>query len=267
MTSIEHANEPTKACCAAAYGSDVLALLLGDSYHPGGLALTRRLAGALGLAPGDRVLDVASGRGTTALVLAREYGLQVRGVDLSAANVALAEGAAWAAGLADRVSFLRGDAEQLPHPDGLFDAVMCECAFCTFPDKPTAAAELARVLRPGGRVGITDVTADPARLPPELTSLAAWVACIADARPLEAYADILTAAGLRVVHTERRDAAVGRMIEQIAARLTVVRLTARARAQTLGLDFDRAGPMLAAARAAAADGAIGYGLLVAEKPA
>jgi arsenite methyltransferase len=165
MTSLEHTNEHTKACCAAAYGSDAVALLLGDSYDPGGLALTRRLAGALGLSPGDRVLDVASGRGATALLLAREYGLQVQGVDLSAANVALAEGAARAAGLADRVSFLRGDAEQLPHGDGLFDAVMCECAFGTFPDKPTAAAELARVLRPGARVGITDVTANPARLP------------------------------------------------------------------------------------------------------
>ena len=57
-------------------------------------------------------------------------------------------------------------------PTASFDAVVCECAFCTFPDKPTAAAEFARVLRPGGRVGITDVTLDPARLDDELRTLA-----------------------------------------------------------------------------------------------
>jgi len=259
--------EQTKACCAAAYGSDVVALLLGDAYHPGGLALTRRLAAHLDLTPDARVLDVAAGRGTTALLLAREQGVRADGLDLSAANVALARGAADAAALDGRVSFTVGDAEHLPHPGDTFDAVVCECAFCTFPDKPTAAAELARVLRPGGRLGITDVTAEPVRLPAELTSLAAWVACVADARPLEDYAQLLTAAGLRVVHTERHDAAIVRMIDQIEARLGLVRMTARARAEALGLDLDRAGPVLDAARAAVAAGVLGYAMLVAEKPA
>jgi arsenite methyltransferase len=92
-----------------------------------------------------RVLDVAGGRGGTALLLAREYGAVVTGVDLSAANVAVA---AAAAGLADRDRL--GDAEALPLPAGGVDVVMCECAFCTFPDKPTAATEFARVLRPVG---------------------------------------------------------------------------------------------------------------------
>ncbi|HKA05325.1 MAG TPA: hypothetical protein VKD67_13390, partial [Acidimicrobiales bacterium] len=62
--------EAVKACCAAAYSLDVVALLLGDSYHPGGRTLTRRLADAMDLRPGDRVLDVAAGIGTTALLLA-----------------------------------------------------------------------------------------------------------------------------------------------------------------------------------------------------
>jgi arsenite methyltransferase len=266
MTATRPTPQQIKACCAAAYGSDLVALLLGDAYHPGGLALTRHLAGLLALTPGDRVLDVASGRGTTALMLAKEYGVHVDGVDLSAANVALAQGAASAVGLAGQVAFTVGDAEQLPCPDAVFAAVVCECAFCTFPDKPTAAAELVRVLRPGGRVGITDVVADPARLPAELTGLAAWVACVADARPIDEYAAILTCAGLRVTHTGRRDTAIGRMIDQIEARLGVVRMTARARAEALGVDFDRAPAVLAAARAALADGVLGYGLLVADKP-
>jgi arsenite methyltransferase len=256
-----------KGCCAATYGSDVVALLLGDSYHPGGLALTRRLADRLGLRPGQRILDVASGRGATALTLAREYDAQVTGVDLSDANVALANGAAQAAGLAGQVRFEVGDAERLPVETGAFDAVVCECAFCTFPDKPTAAAELARVLRPGGRLGITDVTVDPDRLPAELTGLGAWIACIADARPLAQYTALLVDAGLRMTQTETHDAAIAAMIDQIEARLTLVRMTARDRAEALGLDFDRAPAVLAAARTAVANHALGYALLMAEKPA
>lgn len=266
MTATPPTPQQIKACCTAAYGSDLVALLLGDAYHPGGLALTRHLADLLALTPGDRVLDVASGRGTTALMLATEYGAHVDGVDLSAANVALAQGAASATGLVPRVAFTVGDADHLPYPDTHFDAVVCECAFCTFPDKPTAAADLARVLRPGGRVGITDVVAEPARLPVELTGLAAWVACVADARPIDEYASILSDAGLRVTHSGRHDIALSRMIDQIEARLGVVRMTSRARAESLGVDFDRAPAVLAAARAALADGVLGYALLLADKP-
>ena len=256
-----------KACCGAAYSSDLVPLLLGDSYHPGGQTLTRRLTSGLELRTGQSVLDVASGRGTTALTIAHEYDVTVTGVDLSPANVALSNGAAQAAGLADRVRFEAGDAEKLPCPDESVDAVVCECALCTFPDKSQAAREFARVLTPGGRVGITDVTADRDRLPPELTTLGAWIACVADARPSAVYADILTNAGLRVIAIEHHDAAIGRMIDQIEARLQFLRLTARARLTAYGVDVDSAGPALRAARAAVADGALGYALIVAEKPA
>ncbi|WP_327428511.1 class I SAM-dependent methyltransferase [Streptomyces sp. NBC_01236] len=259
------ADDDLKACCAAAYSSDTVALLLGDSYHPGGTTLTRRLADALGLVTGSRVLDVASGRGTTALLLADACGARVDGVDYAPANTALAQGAATAAGLAERVAFTTADAEQLPYPDGVFDAVVCECALCTFPDKAKAAAEFARVLKPGGRVGITDVTVTSDRLPPELTTPAARIACIADARTLAEYTGILATAELRTLRTERHDQAMLRMIDQIEARLNLLRLTAADRLAATGLDLDSAPAVLAAARTAVSDGALGYALLVAEK--
>lgn len=258
--------EVAKACCAAAYGSDLVALLLGDSYHPGGPALTRRLATQLDLPEDAYVLDVASGRGASALLLAQDFGLRVAGLELSAANVALAQGKATAEGLADRVMFTVGDAERLPYVDGTFDAIVVECALCTFPNKVAAASEIVRVLRPRGTLGLTDVVAEPGRLPAELTTLAARIACIADALPLHGYAKLLAEAGLQTTHTERHDAAIARMIDQIDARLTMVRLTARAQVEQLGLDIDRARLVLNAARAAVADGVLGYGLLLAEKP-
>src|SRR5262249_9488574 len=138
--------------------SDWARVLLGDSFHPGGAALTRRLGEVLGVRPSLRVLDVASGAGVSAIVLAQSFGCEVIGVDYGAESVRVAITAAEAAGVASRVRFQQGDAERLPIADASVDAIVCECAFCTFPDKTAAATEFARVLRPGGRVGLSDLT-------------------------------------------------------------------------------------------------------------
>jgi ubiquinone/menaquinone biosynthesis C-methylase UbiE len=195
-------------------------------------------------------------------VTAGAYNARVHGVDYSATCTARARKAARAAGLAGKVRFTTADAEQLPCPGCVFGAV-CECALCTFPDKTKAAAEFARVLRPGGRLGLTDVTADPGRLPPELTSLGARIACIADARPVAAYAQILAAAGLRVMVTERHDQAMVRMIDQIEARLTLLHITVPDTLAATGIDPAAAPRALGAARTAVATGALGYALLIA----
>lgn len=251
-----------KACCATAYSSDMVATLLGASYHPGGLALTRRLTGRLRLRQDTPVLDVACGPGATARAIAAEHGCPVAGVDLSEANIAKAQRDGSRTG--GRLDFRVGDAEALPFADGSFAAVVCECALCTFPDKAVAATEFARVLRPGGRLGITDVTADLDRLPPELTGMGAWIACVADARPLGEYAQILERAGFQIVTTERHDDAIRKMITQIETRLRLVQMTAEAEAEELGIDFDAAPGILEAAREAVDAGILGYGLIVAQ---
>ena len=71
-----------KACCAASYGNDAVALVLGESYHPGGLSLTRKLAERLRLRSGQRVADIATGPGATARLLAADHNVTVDGVDL-----------------------------------------------------------------------------------------------------------------------------------------------------------------------------------------
>ena len=265
VIAIDCLADEAKACCAAAYDADAVALILGDSYHPGGLALTRRLATVLALRPGERVADIASGPGTTAFALAGEFGVDVEGIDLRAAAVATANAKALDAGVDGHVVFRVGDAEQLPLADATVDALVCECALCTFPDKAAAAAEMARVLKPGGRVGITDVTLDPHRLDPELGSLAGWVACIADARPVANYCDHLERAGLQVTLTEAHDRALAQMIETIDARLVAYRLIGVP--ALAGIDVDAVRHKVAVAARAVADGVAGYSLLVAHKPA
>src|SRR5206468_3038742 len=100
--------EELKLCCASAYQRDAVVLILGDSYHPGGLDLTRRLVRSLELRPGDRVLDVASGPGTTAFLLASEFGVEVDGVDLGDLTVAKANATAASEGLGDRARLHAG---------------------------------------------------------------------------------------------------------------------------------------------------------------
>lgn len=265
-TPEEIKHEEIKSCCAAAYGQDAVALVLGESYHPGGLALTRRLADGLRLRSGQRVADIASGPGATACALAVEYDVTVDGVDLGESTVERARATAEKAKLSGKVRFHLGDAARLPLPDNTFDALVCECAFCTFPDKAAAAAEFARVLRPGGRVGITDVTAAEPGLPQELTTLAAWVACIADARSVRQYTEILAGVGLRTVRIEAHDDAIARMVDQIEARLGVLRMTAPDRVAQAGVDVDAVLRYTGLDKQAVADGVLGYTLLIVDKP-
>src|SRR5271155_4129115 len=89
-----------KSCCAAVYQSDFARILLGDSFHPGGQRLTARLGDHLDLRPGLRVLDVASGKGESAIFLARQFGCQVVGVDFGPQNVREANSQAIAANVA-----------------------------------------------------------------------------------------------------------------------------------------------------------------------
>src|SRR5215467_3411015 len=105
-----------KQCCAAAYDSDVARMLLGGSFHPGGLKLTERLGRILDLTPGSRLLDVAAGRGASAMFLAERFGCEVVGVDFSRNNVEASNEEASAKGPDSKVTFQWADAEALPFP-------------------------------------------------------------------------------------------------------------------------------------------------------
>lgn len=119
--------------------------------------------------------------------------------------------------------------------------------------------------RHGGRVGISDVTVAPSGLPEELTTLAGWVACTADARPVDQYAQILAAAGLRIVHTETHDHALTAILDRIEARVRLLRMTAADTLTAAGVEVDAVLQHTGAARQAVTDGLLGYALLVAEK--
>jgi len=256
-----------KQCCAQLYESDLARILLGDSFHPGGLHLTERLGVLLKLTPDACVLDVASGTGSSAFFLAERFGCHVVGVDYSSQNVVEANELAASKGLASRLQFERGDAERLDFPDASFDAALCECAFCTFPDKSAAAREFARVLRPGGNVGLSDLTRSAA-LPQELDGLLAWIACIADAQSAESYAEYLRSADLDVQRVEYHDEALTEMVQQIRTKLLTAEVLVGLKKLALpNTDFASAKDLAQNALAAIQQGHLGYVVLTAVKAA
>ncbi len=253
-----------KACCATIYQSDWARLLLGDSFHPGGQELTEHLGTLLDLRPGRYVLDVASGQGASAIRLAQRFGCTVLGIEYGSQAIQHATERAVAGGVAHLVSFRQGDAEHLPVPGGTFDALICECAFCTFPNKARAASEFWRVLKPGGQVGLSDVTR-AGEVPEDLRGLLSWIACIADAQPVEHYMRYLTTAGLAVNLVERCDDTLAELVHDIQGKLLGVEMLARLKKIELPgtIDFEQAKALAKSAAAAIQAGKFGYAVIVA----
>jgi len=167
-----------------------------ESLHPGGLDTTRELLNACHIVRGSRVLDVASGTGETACLLAEELDARVSAVDDSEEMVR--RGRAKAAERGVDIVFERADAASLPFDDGTFDSAICECTLCLL-DKPRVLAEMARVVRPGGTVGMHDLCWDegaPDRLQRALRELEGE-----EPETLEGWRRLFEAAGLDQVTT------------------------------------------------------------------
>ncbi len=257
--------ETLKSCCAGAYEREFARMLLGDSFHPGGLDLTRRLGDLLELRAGLRVLDVASGRGESAIFLAKEFGCEVVGIEFSGQNAEQAGARAAEAGVEHLVRFVQADAERITFPDASFDHVICECAFCTFPDKAAAAREMARVLRREGRIGISDLTRQGA-LPADLNGLISWIACIADALPVSEYSAALAAASFHITTLEAHDKSLLQMANDVEGRLLGLELLAGLKKLDLpGINLSQAKQFARSAMKAIKDGALGYALFVATR--
>lgn len=259
---MSEADKPNvKQCCADFYGSDLARLLLGDSFHPGGVQLTERLGRLSGITADFRVVDVASGRGTSAFHLATTFGCRVVGIDMSRDNVAAANAEAARRAMCGIVEFKVGDAERLPLNDHCFDAVFCECAFCTFPDKAAAAREFRRVLKPGGRLAISDLTRSTTPLA-DLDGLLSWVACIGDAQPIDSYIGIFTSAGFQIECTEDHHQELTEMVRSIQGKLLGMELIAGLKSLGLpGIDFTTAKGFARAAQDAINAKVLGYWLL------
>ncbi len=153
------------------------------------------------LVEGETVLDLGSGGGIDVLLSARRVGPSgfAYGVDMTDEMLALAEANKVKAG-ATNVAFLKGTIEAVPLPDSSVDVVISNCVINLSTDKAAVLAEMFRLLRPGGRIGVSDVVAEDHLSPADRAERGAWVGCIAGALSRQEYLEGLAAAGF--VHAE-----------------------------------------------------------------
>lgn len=177
-------------------------------------AMTRAIVAPAALQPGEMVVDAGCGVGGAALDIARDYGVTVVGLTVSARQVELARARASAAGLAGQVRFEQADcASVLPFADGSVDAVVSIEAACHFADKARFLAECRRILRPGGRLTASDWIRVPARDNVDAVADAALAAVeeawhLAGLATLDEWHALLTATGFTDIATHDFDDAV-----------------------------------------------------------
>jgi ubiquinone/menaquinone biosynthesis C-methylase UbiE len=155
------------------------------------------------LREGETVLDLGSGGGIDVILSAKRVGATglAYGLDMTDEMLALARANAQEAGVRNAI-FLKGVIEQVPLPADSVDVVISNCVINLSADKAAVLTEIARVLRPGGRVGVSDVVAEDRLAPEERAERGSYVGCIAGALSVGEYTAGLEAAGFEKVSVE-----------------------------------------------------------------
>ena len=163
-----------------------------------------------GLQPGEVVVDLGSGGGLDVLLAARQVGPQgfVYGVDMTDEMLALAERNRTQAGVTN-AAFRKGHIEDLPLPDNCADVIISNCVINLSPDKGQTLHEAFRVLRPGGRLAVSDIVIDGDLfdLPvseEQVRAALSWAGCIAGALTINQYRTLLAEAGFTDIHIDIR---------------------------------------------------------------
>jgi len=251
-------------CCADLYQHPLVQAVLGESWHPGGLALTRALAKEISLSRDDRVLDIACGRGASALMLAQVFKCRVTGVDTSATAIDQARREARRYRLESLVDFDQSDATRLAFPAATFSAAFCECATSLLTDRRSAFGELARMLRPGGRLALSDVTFRPEALPEPIDSLLARALCIPLGMGPEAYVQLIEEAGFVMRGQTDYSGTIAQLLDKVESLLGLGQQPDLA-GQADGEPLRRTGAALHCARQLLQQGDLGYWAFIAQR--
>ncbi len=207
------------SCCVDFYQLPLTQLLLGESFHPGGVKLTHNLASQTLINRNSTVLDIAARKCTSAHYVADNFGATVYALDLGLEH--LTHGKIQNTQYnKNKVHFIQGDAQHLPIASNSIDVVICECAMCTFDNRETALTEIYRVLKPGGYIAISDVFLNET-LPVELNiELNRWL-CVSGAYNVTRSKEVITQGGFYQLRFKDVSASLLETIHTIEKKLTV----------------------------------------------
>jgi ubiquinone/menaquinone biosynthesis C-methylase UbiE len=205
------------SCCSTFYEQDWVRILAEDVFHPGGAELSQRTIAGMELRSGARLLDLGCGVGNTARNLPAELRLTVTGIDFSRSNLqrAVAESGNRAA------SFVQADAHRLPFADNSFDGALCECVMSLLLDKPAVLGEIHRILKPGGRLGITDMSVTGDLADDFAATVAPWT-CLADALDRDSYVALFESAGFEVMAVADESNALTDLVSNLKRKLILI---------------------------------------------
>jgi SAM-dependent methyltransferase len=160
-----------------------------------------------GLAPGQTVLDLGSGGGIDCFLAARQVGEggYVIGVDMTPAMLEKAERNKAKMGYTN-IEFRQGQIEALPVDDNSVDVIISNCVINLSPDKAAVFREAFRVLRPGGRLAVSDMVTQGHYSPEERADMAAWSGCITGAEDVADYVGAIRAAGFGQISVQDKNA-------------------------------------------------------------
>jgi arsenite methyltransferase len=251
-----------KSCCATLYEDKALQFLLGPSLHPGGLHLTRLLAERIGLFSTDILLDAACGVGESSQFLAKEYGCRVFGVDLSRtlARVASSHNG-------EDANYVVGDGEHLPLRENSFTATISECSMCLMPESRNGLREIFRALKPGGRMGITDIVVN-GPLPSELEETLMRFLCVSSELSWSEYPVLVEAEGFDRIEMTDQSGSFNELLESLRKRLFLAELLTAVGKLSIGKErLDQGKHLISLAKASVDQRCLRYAMITAQKPA
>ena len=206
-----------------------------DQDHYGGLAANDALAERAGIGKGTKVVDFCSGLGGPSRYFAHRYGADVIGIELTPARVKGAQHLTRLVGLQNSVRVVEGNVMQVPLPDTSADVVISQEALLHVPDKARALAEAYRILKPGGRIALTDWIAH--RPLSDADRKLMWQGmAVADLYGLQTYADLIRRAGFSVNSVDDLTADWGVILKQRLAMYRKLRDEAQAVGAPAGHD-------------------------------
>lgn len=246
------------SCCVNFYQNDLARFLLGDSWHPGGIELTRVLGDLSRIGKESKVLDVACGIGTSVRFLQETYHCTCLGMDAGKPQLQHA--------LKLSGTYFQGDAEWIPVKMGSVDVVMIECALSTFHNQTASLDAIRMILRPGGILAISDMVVE-GKLPPSFDESISSIACLAKAHSVRGYESLLSSLGFNVVHRENRSRDLKELVLKIRSNIFASELFSKLKNCGVDskIDFGKARTLIDLATELIDSNVVGYWAVIASR--